>query len=221
MLLRSAISENKLFEQLWRGAGVAANQWPPCSAAEGTAGGLKVPGIAQPAGRVGAVVLVTLMRFLSLRLMPKAAAAPKRGRGPGTDDAGGWSGVNVTVPTISGRQKIPRRHPISATPPPKDTPKGSTPKGSNSPIQTAEETVNPADPPEETVNPEQGPVGKEQGPTETRKGLRALGAQRSRSPAVVSHLYNATISTITGIITFFQARDQALNTSKREGEVES
>ena len=86
--MRSAISENKLFEKLWRcacgGAGVPANLWPPCSAAEGTKGGLKVPGIAQSAGRVGAVVLVTLMRFLSLRLKPKAAAAPKRGRGPGT-----------------------------------------------------------------------------------------------------------------------------------------
>ena len=94
--MRSAISENKLFEQLWRcacgGPGVPANQWPPCSAAEGTKGGLKVPGIAQSAGRVGAVVLVTLMRFLSLRLKPKAAAAPKRGRGPGTGDDGGWTG---------------------------------------------------------------------------------------------------------------------------------
>ena len=36
VLLRSAISENKLFEQLWRGAGVPANKWPPCSSAEGT-----------------------------------------------------------------------------------------------------------------------------------------------------------------------------------------
>jgi hypothetical protein len=108
VLLRSAISENKLFEQLWRGAGsgagVPANQWPPCSAAEGTTGGLKVPGIAQPAGRVGAVVLVTLMRFLSLRLKPKAAAAPKRGRGPGTDDEFPVlglriAGVNVATPS--------------------------------------------------------------------------------------------------------------------------
>ena len=101
VLLRSAISDNKLFKQLWRGAGVPANQWPPCSAAEGTTVGLKVPGIAQPAGRVGAVVLVTLMRFLSLRLKLKAAAAPKRGRGPGTDDNGvsGWRALNVTGPT--------------------------------------------------------------------------------------------------------------------------
>jgi hypothetical protein len=85
VLLRSAISKNKLFEQLWRGAGVPAKQWPPCSAAEGTTGGLKVPGIAQPAARESTVVLVTLMRFLSLRLKPKAAATPKRGRGPGVD----------------------------------------------------------------------------------------------------------------------------------------
>lgn len=98
VLLRSAISENKLFEQLWRGAGVPANQWPPCSAAEWTAGGLKVPGIAQPAGGVGTVVLVTLMRFLSLRLKPKAAAAPKRGRGPGLGLKEEGDGVNKRVP---------------------------------------------------------------------------------------------------------------------------
>ena len=106
VLLRSGISGNKLFEQLWRCAGVPTNQWPPCSAAEGTTGGLKVPGIAQPAGRVGAVVLVTLMRFLSLRLKPKAAAAPKRGRGPGTDDEFPVlglriAGVNVATPSTN------------------------------------------------------------------------------------------------------------------------
>ena len=101
MLVRSGIGGNKLFEQLWRGAGVSANQWPPCSAAEGTKGGLKVPGIAQAAGRVGAMVLVTLMRCLSLRLKPKAPAAPKMGRGPGTDDAGGWTAANVTGPLMN------------------------------------------------------------------------------------------------------------------------
>ena len=117
VLLRSAISENKQFEQLWRGAGVPANQWPPCSAAEGTTGGLKVPGIAQPAGRVGAVVLVTLMRFLSLRLKPKAVAAPKRGRGPGTDDAGGWGGwtaANVTRPNSPSPPPTTKRFPTSS-----------------------------------------------------------------------------------------------------------
>jgi hypothetical protein len=36
------------------------------------------------------------MRFLSLRLKPKAAATPKRGRGPGTDD--GDAGVKETGP---------------------------------------------------------------------------------------------------------------------------
>jgi len=102
--LRSAISENKLFEKLWRcacgGAGVPANLWPPCSAAEGTKGGLKVPGIVQSAGRVGAVVLVNVMRFLNLRLKPKAAVAPKRGRGPGTDDDGDWTAANATGPMV-------------------------------------------------------------------------------------------------------------------------
>jgi hypothetical protein len=104
VLLRSGISGNKLFEQLWRCAGVPTNQWPPCSAAEGTKGGLKVPGIAQPAWRVGAVVLITLMRFLSLRLKPKAAVAPKRGRGPGTDvddGVGGWTKAKFTTPTTA------------------------------------------------------------------------------------------------------------------------
>lgn len=92
VLVRYAIRGNKLFEQLWRGAGVPRNQWPPCSAAEGTKGGLRVPGISQPAGGVGSMVLATLIRFLSLRLKPKAVAAPKRGKGPGTDDAsGGWT----------------------------------------------------------------------------------------------------------------------------------
>lgn len=108
VLVRSGISRNKLFEQPWRGAGVPTKQWPPCSAAEGTTGGLKVPGIAQPAGRVGAVVLVTLMRFLSLRLKPKAATAPKRGRGPWKDDAG--AGENVTGPETLEGQSLGSEH---------------------------------------------------------------------------------------------------------------
>lgn len=43
-------------------------------------------------------MLGALRRFLSLRLKPKAAAAPKRGRGPGTDEAGGWTAANVIGP---------------------------------------------------------------------------------------------------------------------------
>ncbi len=53
---------------------------------------------------VEAELLVFLMRFLSLRLYPKAAAAPKRGRGPGTDDdgVGGWTIANTTGATGMG-----------------------------------------------------------------------------------------------------------------------
>jgi hypothetical protein len=83
-LVRSGSSGNKLFQLLWPGAGGQRKQRGPLSIGKGPRDGLKVPGIAQPAGRVGAVVRVALMRFLSWRLKPKAAAAPKRGRGPGT-----------------------------------------------------------------------------------------------------------------------------------------
>ena len=54
-----------------------------------------------------------LMRFLSLRLKPKAAAAPKRGRGPGTDvddGVGGWTAANVTTavtPFVAWLTRIP------------------------------------------------------------------------------------------------------------------
>lgn len=85
VLMSSGTSGNKLFRQP-----VAWCLWAtknPGHSADGQGAqflGLKVPGIAQPAGRVGALVFVVLMRFLSLRLKPKAAAAPRRGRGPGT-----------------------------------------------------------------------------------------------------------------------------------------
>ena len=47
----------------------------------------KVPGMDQaPCGVETALVpLWSLMRFLNLRLKPKAAARPRIGRGPGTD----------------------------------------------------------------------------------------------------------------------------------------
>ena len=44
-----------------------------------------------------------LMRFLNLRLYPKAAATPRAGRGPGTDvddGVGGWTAANVKTPTV-------------------------------------------------------------------------------------------------------------------------
>jgi hypothetical protein len=44
-------------------------------------------GCPQAAGKEEQAALLSLIRFLSLRLKPKAAATPKRGSGPGTRSA--------------------------------------------------------------------------------------------------------------------------------------
>jgi len=55
-------------------------------------------------------LLLRLIRFLSLRLKPKAAAAPRAGRGPGTAAVDDEKGVNrvhaVSSAMINGSKKI-------------------------------------------------------------------------------------------------------------------
>ncbi len=57
----------------------------------------------QANGAVGTVLLLTLIRLLSLRLALNAAAAPRRGTGPGTASG---TRVNVATPLV----EVPVRH---------------------------------------------------------------------------------------------------------------